>query len=132
MDKKLSNKKIIASASVLIVILLALFFVYHNFFPKGTEGEKNITVTVITPDHDPTEIKIKTNAEFLRQALDEKNLVQGTMYGDFLMVEEVNGIKAEEGWWWSLTKEGLMLETGVDSTPILDGDHYEFTLTEIN
>ena len=93
---------------------------------------KNITVTVITPDHDPTEIKIKTNAEFLRQALDEKNLVQGTMYGDFLMVEEVNGIKAEEGWWWSLTKEGLMLETGVDSTPILDGDHYEFTLTEIN
>ena len=66
MDKKLSNKKIIASASVLIVILLALFFVYHNFFPKGTEGE-NITVTVITPDHDPTEIKIKTNAEFLRQ-----------------------------------------------------------------
>ena len=41
MDKKLSNKKIIASASVLIVILLALFFVYHNFFPKGTEGEKH-------------------------------------------------------------------------------------------
>ena len=31
--------------------------------------------------------------------------------------------------WWSFTKDGQMLETGVDTTPIADGDHFEITLT---
>ena len=32
--------------------------------------------------------------------------------------------------WWCFTKGGEMLETGVDTTPIADGDAFEITLTE--
>ena len=31
--------------------------------------------------------------------------------------------------WWKLTKEGEMVNTGADVTPIADGEHYELTLT---
>ena len=31
--------------------------------------------------------------------------------------------------WWCFTKGGEMLMTGVDTTPIADGEHYEITFT---
>lgn len=31
--------------------------------------------------------------------------------------------------WWCLTKGGQSVNTGVDSTPIADGDAFELTLT---
>ena len=32
--------------------------------------------------------------------------------------------------WWCITREGEMLSTGADQTPITDGEQYELTLTE--
>lgn len=47
------------------------------------------------------------------------------------MVTTVNGVTADSSLeeWWCFTKGGETLNTGVDSTPIADGDHFEITLT---
>ena len=44
---------------------------------------------------------------------------------------EKDGITADESQqqWWCFTRGGGTLETGVDTTPIADGEHYEITLT---
>ena len=31
--------------------------------------------------------------------------------------------------WWAISKSGEMATTGVDTTPIADGDHFELTLS---
>ena len=67
---------------------------------------------------------------FLRQALEEQKLVEGeeSQYG--LYVKTVNGVTADEAKeeWWCFTKDGEDVMTGVDSTPVADGDHFEITL----
>ena len=66
----------------------------------------------------------------LRQALEEQKLVEGeeSQYG--LYVKTVNGVTADEAKeeWWCFTKDGEDVMTGVDSTPVADGDHFEITL----
>ena len=31
--------------------------------------------------------------------------------------------------WWCITKGGEKVDTGVDATPIADGDHFELTMS---
>ena len=44
---------------------------------------------------------------------------------------EVDGVEADDSksQWWCITKDGEQVNTGVDATPIEDGDHYELTLS---
>lgn len=88
-------------------------------------------MTVIYADAASDEFHISTDAEFLRGALEEQKLIQGeeSQYG--LFVTTVNGVTADESQqqWWCFTKGGEALMTGVDSTPIANGDAFEITLT---
>ena len=75
---------------------------------------------------------ITTDAEYLRGALESINLIAGSESEYGLFVTTVNGVTADDSkqQWWCFTKDGEMLQTGVDSTPIANGEHYEITLTE--
>ena len=93
-------------------------------------GTKTITVQIIVDGQDTVTKSITTDAEYLRGALEEEELIAGeeSQYG--LFVKTVNGITVDEGkqQWWCFTKGGADLFTGVDSTPIADGDTFEITL----
>ena len=73
---------------------------------------------------------IETDAEFLRGAMEQEGLIAGTESEYGLYVLTVNGITADESTqqWWCFTKGGEMVNTGVDTTPITDGDTFEFEL----
>lgn len=118
---------IVCAAVVLVAAMLAVWFA---FGPKGTAGQKAIGVTVVYADATTDEFSFSTDAEFLRQALEEQKLVEGeeSQYG--LYVKTVNGVTADEAKeeWWCFTKDGEDVMTGVDSTPVADGDHFEITL----
>ena len=94
------------------------------------EGTKTITVEIIVDGTDNVTKSITTDAEFLRGALEEEDLIAGeeSQYG--LFVKTVNGVTADDAkqQWWCFTKGGADLFTGVDSTPIADGDTFEITL----
>ena len=126
---KSQNKKIAIALAVLAVLAVIFGAVYFFNRPQGTAGEKTIEVAVIfgtAGNH-----TIKTSEEFLRGALEQEKLISGEegQYG--LFVKTVDGVTADDSKqeWWFFSKDGQMLETSVDSTPIADGDHFEITLT---
>ncbi len=96
------------------------------------KGEKTITVDVIVEDKSVT-FTIKTDKETLGDALIEHKLIDGEEGPYGLYVKKVNGILADydtDGYYWSLKKDGETCMTGVDSTNISDGEHYELVLTK--
>lgn len=126
------NKKLVIILSCVLVVLVAAFaLIYAMTRPETNVGDKTITVEIISADGTSKEFEINTNAEFLRGALEEKDLVAGDESEFGLFVKTVDGYTANDSnqEWWCFTKGGEQLFTGIDTTPIADGEHYEITLT---
>ena len=126
----MKNKKTLIALIVLVVLVIGAFAVWKVNAPQGQTGDKTILVSVVV-DTETSDFVIETDAEFLRGALEQAGLVEGTESEYGLYVTTVNGVTADESQqqWWCFTRSGGTLETGVDSTPISDGEHYEITLT---
>lgn len=132
MEKEQSSKKKLLIGGVIFVLLIAvLAIVYVQFAPKGTKGSKNIEIEVTFRDKSTKTYKISTDEEFLRGALEQEDLIQGTESEMGLYVTSVSDEVADDNnkEWWCFTKGGEMLSTGVDSTPINDKDHFEAVLS---
>ena len=93
-------------------------------------GSKTITVDIIVSGETTTKT-ITTEAEYLRGALDQEKLISGEEDKFGLFLKTVNGVTINEAnqEWWCVTRGGEAVFTGVDTTPIADGDHFEITLT---
>lgn len=132
MTEKRESKKIIIAAIILVVLLAAAWFAYQQFAPKGTAGEKAITVKVVHGDSIEKDFYYNTDEELLGAVLQSEDLVVGEdgQYG--LYITAVDGETADESnqEWWCLTKGGEQVNTSADQTPIADGDVFELTLTE--
>lgn len=128
---KKSQKPLIIAVIVFVVLLVAALAAWKMTAPKGTEGAKAYTFTVVDAEGEETVHKLRTDEEMLGDALVNEGLLEGEegQYG--LYVKTVGGITADEAnqEWWCLTKGGESVMTGVDSTPVEDGAAYEFTLT---
>ena len=126
------SRKILWGVIALIAAAAVLLGIYFAFAPKGSAGEKTITVDVVMLDGSETTTTITTGEEYLRGGLEQENIIAGdeSKYG--LFVTTANGVTADDSkeQWWCFTKGGESLATGVDSTPIADGDAFEITLTE--
>ena len=133
MSEARKNKKVlIAVACVALAALIAVFaLVYKHFKPDAQEGAKTITVAIVLAQGDEKTLTIKTDAEYLRGALEEKQLISGNEGEYGLYVTTVDGVTADEGKqeWWCFTRGGERLTTSVDTTPIKDGDKFAITLT---
>ena len=91
------------------------------------EGAKTVTVKVIVEDKTVT-FTIKSDAEMLGDALLEHGLIAGEESAYGLYVKVVNGITADydvDRSYWSFSKGGEEMMTGVDGTPIAGGESYE-------
>ncbi len=127
---KKSSKGLIIGLICLVALVAILIGVYRENKPKtyGT-GDKTIEFEVINGDS-KKDFTIKTNAEMLGDALKENNLIAGTDsdYGMFVTTIDDTTADSDNQEWWCFTQDGEMLNTGVDSTPIKDGDHFEAEL----
>jgi hypothetical protein len=130
-----SNKKLLGLIIAFAIVVLAgitMFLVYSNFNPKAKEGSKEIVVQVINPNAQNKEYTIHTDAQYLRQALEDEKMIKGTEYDFGLLITEVDGYVADgtNQEWWCITKDGEEVNYGVDEIAISDGDHYEITLSQ--
>jgi hypothetical protein len=130
MQRKMS-KAAIAALVVAGLLLVAALAAYFALQPATTPGGKTISVEIVAPSIETKTLTVSTDAEFLRQALEEQNLIRGDESAYGLFVTSVDGIAADDAQqeWWRFTRAGEELLTGVDSTPIQDGEKYEITLT---
>lgn len=97
-------------------------------------GEGAITVKVeVAAEEKSVTITVHTDKDNLGAALLDNSLVSGDESEYGLYIKFVIGMEADydkDGTYWSLSKNGEYLMTGADSTPIADGEHYEFTRTK--
>lgn len=115
----------------LVLVAAGAIWAWTALSPKPQEGAKTIAVEIVHHDKSKNTLEIATNEAYLRGALEQENLISGDESDYGLFVKTVDGETADSDAqeWWSFTKDGVMLETGVDSTPIADGEHYEITFT---
>lgn len=130
----MENKKkaLIGGLIVVFAILIAVGVNAYNKSKENTSsGSKNITVEVVMEDESSQSFEINTEEEFLRGALEQEDLIEGSDSELGLFVTTVAGytIDEENQEWWAFSKEGESLMTGVGDTPINDGDKFEITLT---
>ena len=129
----LKNKKTIIAIIIFIVLIAAAVIVWLRFGPQSgvSEGSKSITVTVVHGDLSSDVFTVRTDAEYLGEALTAEGLIEGEQGQFGMFISSVDGEKADDAaqQWWCLTKSGGTVMTGVDMTPIADGDCFELTLT---
>lgn len=129
---KLSRNKIILGISILVVLIVGAMFAYKTFSPKPVKGSKSITVAVIDDKGTKTTYEQKTDAEFLRDALEEiKDLsIEGEESEYGLFVKTINGVTADydaNGAFWSFSVNGELCNNGIETQPVYDGDSFEIS-----
>ena len=134
-ETNMKNKKNWLGAGLVIVLVAVLAIFYWAFSEKPVEGSKEITIEVINQTEESEVYEVKTDAEFLRQAMEEADGLefsgQESEFG--LMVEEVNGVSAvyeKDGAYWSFMVNGEYSNNGIDSQPVEDGDAFQIIYTE--
>lgn len=93
------------------------------------EGKTKFTFTVVDKDGNETEFEIHTDKETVGQALQELNLIAGENSEYGLYVKTVNGITADydtDKVYWAFYVNGTYATSGVDTTPVKEGDKYSF------
>lgn len=131
MERLKNRRGIIIGIAALVVLAAAFTSIYFLAIDKPVGGEKDITVEIVHSDETVKTIEINTDAEYLRQALEEKDLIEGTESSMGLYVITVDGETTDDTQqqWWCFTQNGESMTTGVDTTPIEDGDNFEITFT---
>ena len=104
----------------------------------GTPAEapqNKVTFTFIVVDKEGAETSfvISTDKKMVGDALLEEGLIEGEDGAYGLYVKKVNGILADydiDKSYWALYKNGEYCMSGVDTTKIADGEHYELVYTK--
>lgn len=124
-------KKHWKAVAALVLAIAVLAGVWTVFRPKGTEGTKDIQILVVYEDGSDRRFSFQTGAACLGEALEEQSLIEGEEGPYGLYITAVNGVEADSArqQWWCVTKGGQRVDTGVDQTPLADGDQFELTLT---
>lgn len=125
------NKKTVMAVAALALAAALMLGLWYFTRPQSQAGEKTIVVQVVHGDQSTKDFTCQTDAETLGEVLVEEKLVQGEEGPTGLFVTVVDGEEAQDSLrqWWCVTKDGEMLNTGVSSTPIADGDHFELTMS---
>ncbi len=126
----LKNKKLVVGLLALIVALAAFAGIWALVAPQTTAGSKEIAITITHGDESVNTLTLQTDAEYLGEALIAEGLIEGVDSEYGLYVLTVDGETADDAnqEWWCVTMGGEWLMTGVDTTPIADGDAYEISL----
>ena len=129
MSKKTKSILVAVGVLLLAAAMIAAFFVFSK---KPVEGSKTIHISITHKDGAEKKFTLHTDAQYLLDAIKEydEDLLQGEQAQYGLYIKTIDGYTCNETAqeWWGYTKGGEYVETGVELTPIYDGDSYEFKL----
>lgn len=136
--ENMKNKKLLIALIALVAVAAVMVGVMIANRPQpepartDPDNAKTITVTVVHGNGTEKEFTYKTNEQYLGKLLLDEGLIQGDegQYG--LMIHTVDGEKADwnvDQSYWALFVGQDFATTGVDTTPIHDGDHFRLVYT---
>lgn len=128
----MKNKKLIVAAVALVVCIAVVLGIWIANRPETTEGSKTFTVTVIHEDGTTKDFTYSTDEEYLGAALVAEGLIAGEEgpYGlTVITVDGENAVWETDSAYWALYTGEEYATTGVDSTPVNDGDSFTLAYT---
>lgn len=125
----MKKKSAVIAIVAFLVICIAAVAIYVSTRQQPQEGTKSVTIEVVYPDGEHKNFDIKTDAEFLSDALVEAGLVSEEEKAFFSTVDGVTADWSENQSWWCITKDGEECMSGAAELALADGDHYEITYT---
>lgn len=133
-EAKKTNKKVLLGVGIVVALIVVLAAIYAIFGAKPVAGSKVITIEVVNKAQQTVTYEVKTDAEFLRQAMEEaEGLTFSGAESEFgMMVDTVNGERADytlDGAYWSFTVNGEYCNYGIDSQPVMDKDTFGIIYT---
>ena len=133
MEKKM-NKKLLLGAGILVALIAVFAVIFTLFSAKPVEGSKAITIEIVNKAQESTVYELKTDAEFLRQAMDEaEGLTYDGSESEYgMMVSTVNGEIADynvDQSYWGFYVNGEYCNYGIDTQPVYDGDAFQIVYT---
>ena len=125
------NKKTLFAVAALAIAAALMLGIWYFTRPQPQAGAKTVAVEVVHGDASTKEFTYHTDAEYLGEVLLAEKLVEGEDSAYGLFITAVDGETAQDSLrqWWCITKGGERVDTGADTTPIADGDHFELTLS---
>lgn len=134
----MNKKKVILGSGILVVLIVAMTLIWTNFREKPVEGSKEITIEVVNSKEESKVYELKTDAEYLLQAMEEAKEDGMTFDGEDgqfgFSVLTVNGEKADynEGdAYWSFYVNGEYCNYGVSDQPVEDKDEFKIVYTKM-
>lgn len=131
------KKKRILGLGLLVVLIAVMAIIYTNFRENPVEGSKAITIEVVNSAEESTVYELKTDAEFLRQAMEEAGEQGLTFEGEEgpygMMINTVNGEMADfnkNQAYWGFYVNDEYCNYGIDEQPIEDGDAFSIVYTK--
>ena len=131
MEKK--KKVLLGLIPVVIIALLAVVFLV--FKPGTTTGSKKVEINVVNDTGDVKTYNVKTDAEYLRQAMEETEGLDfsgdESEYG--MMVTVVNGVTADynvDQSYWAFYVNDEFCNYGIEQQPVTDGDVFRIEYTK--
>lgn len=136
----MKNKKLLIALIALAAAVGIMVGIYFATRPQPQDSAgttttpsgyaKTITVTVVHKDGTAKEFTYQTNEDFLGPVLYAEGLIEESASPG--MFDTADGEKADwsvdQGWWKLLVGEKEAM-TGVDTTPINDGDSFQLVYT---
>lgn len=129
---KVSKKGVIIAVIALVVVAGVFCGIYFFLLPATSKGAKTYTLTVVHADKNSKDFTLHTDEEYLGAALENEKLISGTEGPYGLMVEVVDGERAvyeQDGAYWAFYVGDDYANTGVDATPVHDGDSFKLEYT---
>ena len=125
------NRKTLFAVAALAAAAALMLGLWYFTRPQTQAGAKTVAVEVVYGDASTKEFTYHTDAEYLGEVLLAEKLVEGEQGPYGLFITAVDGETAQDSLrqWWCITKEGERVDTGVDTTPIADGDRFELTMS---
>lgn len=128
-------KKKILGVALLVLLIVAMIFVFVKFSEKPVEGSKSITIEVVNSEIESVKYELKTDAMYLAEAMDEaEGLEYETEEGPYgLTVLSVNGERAvyeENGAYWGFYVNDEYCSYGISEQPVEDGDYFKIEYTK--
>ena len=131
----MEKKKKVLLALIPVVIIAVSALVFFVFKPGTSAGSKKIVINVVNNVGDEKSYNVKTDAEYLRQAMEEADGLEfsgeESEYG--MMVTEVNGVTADynvDQSYWAFYVNNEYCNYGIDEQPVTDGDVFRIEYTK--
>lgn len=126
------NRNMAAALCAVVALAVLMAAVYRATRPTVSRGEKTITVEVVHKDETSKHFTYQTDEQYLGDLLLDEGLIRGEAGAYGLYITEVDGEQAVyevDGGYWALYEGGAYASTGVDQTPIEDGDAFALVYT---